>query len=51
MINMSETTTIRLTTDTKKRLEKYGTLGDTFDSVLNVLMDYYDSKKEKQKVR
>lgn len=36
---MDETTTIRVTQKTKERLEKKGSFGESFDDLLNRLLD------------
>lgn len=35
---------------TRTRIKTYGTLGSTFDSVLNMLMDFWDQEHEKRSV-
>ena len=36
-------TTIQIKKETKERLEKFGNLGSTFDSVLNEIIDHLES--------
>lgn len=35
------TTTIRIKRETKKKLEKLGNKGDTFDEIINRLIEYH----------
>ena len=42
-----EITTIQLKTGTRKRLNKHGSKEDTYDSVLNKLMDLAEGIKKK----
>ena len=44
-----EITTIQLKTGTRKRLNKHGSKEDTYDSVLNKLMDLAEGIKKKVK--
>ena len=39
---MTETTTIGISSATRDRLKKYGTMSQTYDSVLKEIMDYLD---------
>ena len=39
------TTTIRIKRNTKRRLEDMGKKNETFDDILNKLLDFYDSNK------
>lgn len=39
MAELSTTTTIRVKEQTKRRLESLGTMGDTFDSLINRMID------------
>ena len=38
------TTTIRVKRNTKKRLEEIGKKNDSFDDIINKLLDNYDKK-------
>lgn len=42
---MSKKTTIAVFTYTKDRLNNFGGKGDTYDDILNRLMDYKEKKK------
>lgn len=39
---MVELTTIQLTKETKKRLDKHGIRKETYDAILNKLVDSYE---------
>lgn len=42
------TTTIRIEKSTKVRLESVGTMADTFDTVINRLIDHFLETKSKE---
>jgi predicted CopG family antitoxin len=39
--------TLKISEDTHKRLKKYGPFGDSFDDILNRLMDIAEGKAKK----
>lgn len=41
---MSDITTIRVHEDTRDRLKRYGWMDETYDDLLNRLMDAYDTE-------
>lgn len=40
-----EITTIRVKKSTKKRMEKHGRMGETFDQLLNRILDEFEKRK------
>jgi len=47
---MSDTTTIRISIETKKRLNELGKLEDSYNSVIEKLLDEYDKKMKNDKI-
>jgi hypothetical protein len=43
---MSKAITIRIKSETHKRLKNFGTLGDTFDSLINKALDCLERERE-----
>ena len=43
---MNYSTSIRLTYQTRERLRKIGTSGDSYDDIINGLIDYYQATKK-----
>lgn len=48
MIIMNKSTTIRISIETKKRLNEIGNVNDSYNSVILKLLDEYDKNKLKQ---
>lgn len=46
---MTYQTSIRLTSDTKDRLSALGSKGDSYDDIINGLIDYYIQAEKKDK--
>ena len=46
---MSDKTSIQVSKDTKERLEKLGMKGDTYDAIINRLLDQVGVKGRKHK--
>lgn len=42
---MTDSTTQKLKTKTLERVQKYGKMGDTFDDVLNKILDMMEKRK------
>ncbi len=43
---MNKSSTIRISIETKKRLNELGNLNDSYNSVIERLLDAYDEKKK-----
>lgn len=50
VIFMNKTSTIRISIETKKRLNELGNLNDSYNSVISKLLDEHDEKKKKVKI-
>lgn len=46
---MTYQTSIRLTSDTKDRLSALGSKGDSYDDIINGLIDYYIQAEKKDR--
>lgn len=46
MIIMSETVNMKLRRATRERLKEFGRYGDTYDDILNRLMDHEEEKPD-----
>ena len=49
MIIMNKSTTIRISIETKKRLNEIGNLNDSYNSVISKLLDEHDEHELKSK--
>ena len=49
VIFMNKSSTIRISIETKKRLNELGNLNDSYNSVISKLLDEHDEKKKKIK--
>jgi hypothetical protein len=46
---MPDYTTIQLTRETKDRLQSYGKMGDSFDSLINRILDQINGMKAEER--
>lgn len=46
MIKMGDTSTIRVSIETKKRLNEIGNVSDSYNSVITKLLDEHDKNKK-----
>ena len=46
---MGMKTTIAIDEETRDRLKKHGSMGDSFDTVINRVIDAYEERKEESK--
>lgn len=49
MIKMSNGSTIRVSIETKKRLNEIGNVNDSYNSVIEKLLDAYDKNKNRSR--